>query len=407
MKGDNVMPFKVVRNDITKMKVDAIVNPTNRYLKGNDSIDAIVHKAGGEPLEAECQALNGCEVGEAKITNAYNLPCKFIIHTVGPVWTDGKHQEREKLFECYKNSVVLAKKRNISSIAFPLISSGNFAFPKDIALDVACEALNRLSNDNMMIYLVIYDTQALEVGKNFLDIEYLIPSDVQIDSTCLKPEDFEIEEKEYREELSECKSKIEELYNQIYSATMRLFMLNQIYRDLDSGIDSSQFIDIMCDVERCCQESFHQKVQDLKNRVSEIESINTIHSLIATNRTEHSFSELLFSYIKERNLENTYVYKKANISRQAFSLIFADFKGDYHPSKEVAISFALALELTLEETQCLLSTAGYVLSNSLKEDLIIKECIVKKIYDIAKVNCILVELCGHGLEKKRKRKKKK
>lgn len=366
MKGGDVMPFKVVRNDITKMKVDAIVNPTNPYLKGTDSIDGIVHRAGGEQLEAECRALNGCKVGEAKITNAYNLPCKFIIHTVGPVWKDGMHQEKEKLFECYKNSVGIAKKSNILSIAFPLISSGNFAFPKRIALDVACEALTKLSNDNMMIYLVIYDTQALEIGQDLFDIEYLIPSDVQIDSTCLKPENFEIEEKKYQEELSEYKSKIDELYNQIYSATMRLFMLSQIYRDLDLGMDLSLFIDVMCDVEKYCQESFHQKIEDFKNHVSEIEEINDVHNLITMNITEKSFSDLLFAYIREKNLKNSYVYNKANISRQNFSLI----SGDYHPSKEVAISFALALELNLEETKKLLSAAGYTLSKSIREETV-------------------------------------
>ena len=189
------MPFKVVRNDIIKMKVDAIVNPTNRYLKGSDSIDGIIHRAGGEKLEEECRALNGCKVGEAKITNAYNLLCKYIIHTVGPVWRDGKHQEREKLFDCYKNSIICAKQHDISSIAFPLISSGNFAFPKDIALEVACEALNKLSNDETIIYLVIYDTQALEISKSFLDVEHLIDEKTIIDITSINPENFESEEK--------------------------------------------------------------------------------------------------------------------------------------------------------------------------------------------------------------------
>ena len=169
------MPLKIVRNDITKMAVDAIVDPTNHALRGDGGLDGAIHRAAGPEMEAACAALGGCMTGEAKVTEGFGLPCKYVIHTVGPIWRGGARGEEALLTACYANSLLLAKEHGCQSVAFPLISAGIYGYPLEAALRVAAETISRFLEENdMAVYLVLYDAASVAMGERlFGDVEAL------------------------------------------------------------------------------------------------------------------------------------------------------------------------------------------------------------------------------------------
>ena len=326
------MPLEIVRNDITKMKVDAIVNAANESLLGGGGVDGAIHRTAGSGLLAECRTLGGCKTGKAKITGGYNLPAKYVIHTVGPIYEDGKHGEKALLESCYRESLALAKDHNCETVAFPLISSGVYGYPKDQALKVAIDVISDFLLENeMTVYIVIFDKAAYKISeKLFLDIaEYI--DDNYVD-----------EHTDYRRE----------------SIRMNAPMAPCAKRK-KADVD---FLEI-CDCKAMVAED------DLDAKLRQI---------------DESFSQMLLRKIDEKGMTDAECYKKANIDRKLFSKIRSDIH--YKPSKPTALAFAISLELSLDETEDMLRKAGFALSHSNKFDIIIEYFISKGNYNIFEIN---------------------
>ena len=332
------MPLQIVRNDITKMEVDAIVNAANSSLLGGGGVDGCIHRAAGPELLAECKVLGGCETGNAKITGAGKLPCKYVIHAVGPRWLGGSHGEKDQLISCYRTSLALAKENNCNTVAFPLISSGIYGYPKDQALRVAIDTISEflLAND-MTVYIVIFDKKAYQISeKLFSDIaEYI--DDNYVD--------------EHTDRYAERKRR-------------------------QNAFESSELL---------IESSLCEKADDAFEPVSAMPMAGKALSLDdALEQIDESFSEMLLRKIDESGMTDAECYKKANIDRKLFSKIRSDKL--YKPSKPTAIAFAIALELPLPETRDMLMKAGFALSHSNKFDIIIEYFIQNGNYNIFEIN---------------------
>lgn len=324
------MPFTIVRQDITKMEVDAVVNAANTALQmGGGVCGAIFKGAGAAELTAACEPLAPVQTGGAVITPGFCLPAKYVIHTAGPVYKGGKQGEEAQLRSCYRSSLELALANQLESIAFPVISSGIYGYPKEEALRIATEEIQKfLSDHEIDVFLVVFDREAFAVSEKLL---------------------------------GEVESYISQHYVDTHWDPRRRSSL------LDVEIQAMNAQPI---VEPCMYISERQE-----------EAEDWLSNL------DEPFSATLLRLIDAKGKTDPEVYKRANIDRKLFSKIRTS--KHYMPSKRTALALAVALELTLKETNDLLERAGYALSRSLKFDVIVEYFIVNQKYNIFEINEIL------------------
>ena len=362
------MPFEIVRNDITRMQVDAIVNAANPSLLGGGGVDGAIHAAAGPELLAECRTLNGCRTGQAKMTRGYRLPCRFVIHTVGPVWRGGTHGEAGLLASCYRESLRLAEEAGCESVAFPLISSGVYGYPKDQALEVATGTVRDfLADHDMQVFLVIYDRNSFAISqKLYADIRAFI-DDAYVG--------LDYERREYeRRTWNSLQTDAMPSYGAPAPApkeNARAKRRWSIFAPREKAKESrpEPSISFEADTAECLS-----MPEDLKSFVRQI---------------DEGFRDMLLRKIDERKMTDAECYKKANIDRKLFNKI--KNVPDYRPGKSTVLAFAVALELPLEETREMLMKAGFSLSHSSRFDLIVEYFILHGNYDIYVINEALFE----------------
>lgn len=344
------MSFKIVRNDITKVKADVIVNTANPNpvcVSGTDL--AIYEAAGKEKLLAERAGIGKIARGDVAVTNAYDLKAKYIIHTVGPVWTDGKHHEFEILENCYLKSLQKAIELGCESIAFPLISTGVYGFPKDRALQIAVSVFSQFLTENeIKIILVVFDKKSFQLsGQMVKDI------DSYIDANYVR----KVRRKEYPVQ-SRRSAGMRELSEEAFCEEI-------LKREVE---DSYPFEKDKNSAKLCMLSADIQLEEQLAN-------------------IGVSFHDKLFELICEAHLDNKDVWKRANLDRKHFSKIQCD--KNYHPKKKTVMALCIALQLNLEQSKDLLSRADWAFSPSSKVDLIVQKAIMDKQYDIMQLNVTL------------------
>lgn len=337
------MPFEIVRNDITKMTVDAIVNSANPRPVVGLGTDSMIHAAAGPKLLTARQKIGLIGVGCAAITRAYDLNAKYVIHTVGPVWDNGSYGEEQLLRNCYDNSLKLAAKYRCKSIAFPLIATNNYGFPKDKALQIAISAFSSFLLENeMTIYLVVFHQEAYRLSEklfqnvaSYIDQHYVDAWDLAV----------------YGPERNSCRQ--------------------QAIRRMDMDL----YAPSICESKSVpCAPAPKAKASSLPDFLKQEDA---------------GFTETLLKLIDKSGKKDSEIYKKALLSKQHFSKIRNN--PHYKPTKATAISLALALELDLDTTRDLISRAGYALTNSSKFDLIIRYFIEQGLYNVVEINCVLFE----------------
>ena len=327
------MPLQIIRQDITKMKVDAIVNTTNSEMVGYSGVDYMIHKTAGPELDRECEKIAPLGLGEAKITKGYKLFAKHVIHTSGPIWQGGLNGESAILKSCYTESLKLAMENNCQSVAFPLISSGTYGYPKDRVLKFAIEVISEfLYNHEITVYLCVFDRKSYEFSQRLFD-------------------------------------EITEFIDDEYAENQELNCILEENDYMPSSV---------------CLKPKQETLSTEKNTAKNKSLYEYMKSM------DKSFAYKLFDLIDERGMTDVECYKKANVDKKTFSKIKCNPK-TYKPSKQTAVAFAIALKLNLEETQDLLASAGLTLSRSFTFDKIIRYFIQKEIYDIFEINEALFE----------------
>lgn len=337
------MPFKIIRDDITNVKADVIVNTANPHPVYASGTDAAIYKAAGaDKLLKERKKIGEIGRGRVAVTPAFALPAHYIIHTVGPAWVDGKHGEFDILTDCYENSLAKAVELKCRSIAFPLIATGVYGFPKDRALQIAISVISRfLLTKDMQVILVVFDRHSFELsGKLFQDVDAFI--------------DEHYVEYRKKEEYQEG------------TATRRLREQEAAYPPIQSAPMPPEQLS-----SEAVMKPDDMSMDDMLENIGE------------------TFQQRLLRLIDEHGLSDVEVYKRANLDRKLFSKIRCN--ENYKPKKKTALALAIALELDINETEDLLNRAGLALSKSNISDMIIRYFIDHQEYDIYSINLSLFE----------------
>ena len=355
------MPFEIIRNDITNMQVDAIVNTANpRPVVGSGCDTGIHEKAGPQLLEAR-KAIGDIRFGQCAITPGFDLAAKYVIHAVGPVWLGGTHGEEKLLRRCYDNALQLALENGCESIAFPLLSAGNYGFPKDRALQIALNAFSEfLMQHEMQIYLVVFNKEVFRLPEKLF---YSVSSYIDENYIAAK------EEAEYGEER-----------RRILRAARRARAESEMLREASLAPECNDIVLSTCkdsyvDASPCPSMA---KAASPKDDLTEL-----------LKKTDAGFSETLLKLIEQSGKKHPQIYTRANLTRQHFSKIRNN--PNYKPTKATALALALALELNLVQTKDLIGRAGYALTDSSKFDVIIKYFIEHGIYDVLSINVFLYD----------------
>lgn len=346
------MPFEIVRNDIVNMQVDAVVNTANPNPVVGSGIDSGIHKKAGHELLLARQRIGCIDFGDAVITPGFNLDAKYVIHTVGPIWEDGSHGEEQILSSCYRKSLTLAKENACESVAFPLIATGNYGFPKPLALQIAVREISAFLLENeMQIYLVVFSKEAFALSEklfksvsSYIDENYIRSKTIN----------------EYGTE------NIFASHLEIRRIREQLEQSNRIQEDLCSSQEMEEFLAMS--VEETVPMYSDDWGQLLKN-------------------LDAGFSETLLQLIDRTGKKDSEIYKKANVDRKLFSKIRNNM--DYKPSKTTALAFAFALELDVDETKDFIGRAGFALSHSNKFDVIVECFLVNQNYNVFELNEVL------------------
>ena len=347
------MPFSIIRDDITRLETNAIVNAANsKLLAGGGVCGAIFSVAGVDELQKECDKIGYCGIGEAVITKGYKLKAKYVIHTVGPIYGQDPVNEESQLYSCYKNSLELAKKKKLNSIAFPVISSGIYGYPKAEAIKIAKKAIKDFLVDNEMdVYLVVYDQKSFQISeKLFNDVQSYIGEKL------VKPDD--------RRRIAE---------DGVTRAAYNLYAPQKSMSDecLEERIETPQIAEMLPRA-TVSGRSIIGKGISRKKSLEDLMNVKV-----------ETFSEMLLRMIGEKGMTDVEVYKRANMDRKLFSKIR---KKDYNPKKVTVVALIIALKLNMKEARELLGRAGFAFTQSSKFDVIIQYFIEQQKYDIFEIN---------------------
>ncbi len=374
------MPFQIVRNDLTRMRADAIVNATDAFYSASGGTDAKLHAAAGPRLAKACRRLPPLAPGEVAATRGFNLPCRYVIHTVGPVWLGGDRNELAELSACYTNALHLARRLGCKSVAFPLISSGTFGCPKDRVLRVALEAIGAfLIESEMMVFIVVYDKTSYSVSQrliasieSFIDDHYVA---VHTGPELFHSVSFADTSELFAQEPSPIAAEPEDLppVSAAKPGSVPAPRPNAQPQVFDAA-PQFQSPPLSAQGAPVFPKNMAVRQDELDRRLREI---------------DESFSEMLLRRITESGMTDAECYKRANIDKRLFSKIRSN--PHYQPSKPTALAFAVALRLSPAETRELLEKAGLALSRSSKFDIIIEYFLQNGIYDIFEINEVLYQ----------------